>query len=474
MGTTQQMGRFIVNAQYEDIPERAVNMAKLSLLDAVGCAIYGTTRPLGKIMTSLTDEFGGKPVARVLGTNVETNAVNAALANGTLGHSEDFDDMGSGAHQTVLAMPVVFALGEELHASGKQVLTSYMVGFDITANVALNIGHDHYAKGWHVTSSAGTLGCTAAAAKMLGLDEIQTRMALGIGASQAAGLRANFGTMTKPFHPGNAARAGVLAAKMAKKGYEANPDVMEHRFGYAAVYGEHMAQLPNMTRHLGNPWAIMGHGREVAKGISGSGIAIKIWPCCGNTHPGNTAIIRLLKKRRFTAAEVESVDIVTTNNPSTMAPHIRWPASGLQGKFSVWYTVASLIVDDGRLDLSSFTDESASRPAVQDLLRRVNVVQDRETAGRPDRALGGENWWDVSVNLKNGERLNTRVEGFGDTYGWESKESVVEKFKMLAGSVLKPTQVDSAINAVMDLEKASDVRRIMDTVTRSREAATRK
>lgn len=465
MGTTQQMGRFIVSSQYEDIPGRAVDMAKLSLLDAVGCAIYGTTRPLGKIMTSLTDELGGTPVARVLGTPIKTNAVNAALANGTLGHSEDFDDMGSGAHQTVLLMPVVLALGEELHASGKQVLTSYMVGFDITANVSLNIGHDHYAKGWHVTSSAGTLGCTAAAAKMLGLDEMQTRMALGIGASQAAGLRANFGTMTKPFHPGNAARAGVLAAKMAHKGYEASPIVMEHRFGYAAVYGEQMAQLPNMTRHLGNPWAIMGHGREVAKGIAGSGISIKIWPCCGNTHPSNTAIVRLLKERPFTAAEVESVDIVTTNNPSCMAPHIRWPASGLEGKFSVWFTVASLIVDGGRLDLSSFTDESAKRPAVQELLRRVNVVQDRETAGRPDRALGGESWWDVNVTLKNGERHNARVEGFGDTFGWESKESVFEKFKMLAGAVLKPGQVDSALNAVMEMDKARDVRGIMDTVT---------
>ena len=185
MGTTQRMASFIANAKYEDIPAAAVDIAKLCLLDAVGCAIYGTTRPLGKIMTGLVDELGGKPVSRVLGTRIETNAVNAALANGTLGHSEDFDDMGSGAHQAVLLMPVVLALGEELHASGKQALVSYLVGFDITSNVSLNLGNDHYGKGWHGTSSAGTLGSTAAAAKMLRLNEMQTRMALGIGASQA-------------------------------------------------------------------------------------------------------------------------------------------------------------------------------------------------------------------------------------------------------------------------------------------------
>jgi 2-methylcitrate dehydratase PrpD len=462
MGTTQRMAAFIAGAKYEDIPTPAVNLAKLCLLDAVGCAIYGTTRPLGKIMTSLVDELGGKPVARVLGTHIETNAVNAAMANGTLGHSEDFDDYGAG-HQAVMLMPVVLAVGEELHASGKQALLSYAVGFDITTSVTQSMGHDHYGKGWHNTSSIGTLGSTAAAAKMLGLDEMQTQMALGIGATQASGLRGNFGTMTKPFHPGNGGRAAVTAAKLAQKGYESNPEIMEHRFGYAAVYGEEMMNLSNIPRHLGNPWALMGSGREVANGIS-----MKIWPCCGGTHGANTAMTHLLKKHPIKPEDVQSVDIVTTHEPSCMAPNLRWPKSGLQGKFSTWYTVSSLIVDGGKLDLSSFTDEAARRPAVQALLHKVNVTQDPETAGRPHRSLGGAHWWDVTVILKNGERLVApRVEangGRGDSYGWESREAVFDKFRMLAGAVLKPSQVDSALNAIMNMEGAADVRSIVDTV----------
>jgi 2-methylcitrate dehydratase PrpD len=460
MGTTQRMASFITKAQFEDIPTPAVNLAKLCLLDAVGCAIYGTTRPLGKIFTGLVDELGGKPVARVLGTSIETNAVNAAMANGTLGHSEDFDDF-TGGHQAVLLMPVVLAMGEEHRLSGKQALLSYIVGFDITLNVTHAMGEDHYGKGWHNTSSIGTLGSTAAAAKMMNLDEMQTRMALGIGASQAAGLRANFGTMTKPFHPGNACRAAVLAAKMASKGYEANPDVMEHRFGYAAVYGEEMMNLAAVPRHLGNPWALMGSGKEVANGI-----AIKIWPCCGGTHGANTAITKLLKKTPFKAADVASVDIITTHEPSCMAPNLRWPQSGLQGKFSTWFTVASMIVDGGKLDLSSFTDEAAMRPAVQQMLKKVNITQDPEYVGRPHRATGGGHYWDVTVTLKNGEKLHApRSEatgGRGDTYGWETREAVFEKFKMLAGSVLKPAQIDAAMNEIMGMEKVSDVRRIVD------------
>lgn len=460
MGTTQRMASFITKAQYEDIPTPAVNLAKLCLLDAVGCALYGTTRPLGKIFTGLVDELGGKPVARVLGTNIETNAVNAAMANGTLGHSEDFDDF-TGGHQAVLLMPVVLAMGEEHRLSGKQALLSYIVGFDITLNVTHAMGEDHYGKGWHNTSSIGTLGSTAAAAKMMNLDEMKTRMALGIGASQAAGLRANFGTMTKPFHPGNACRAAVLAAKMAAKGYEANPDVMEHRFGYAAVYGEEMMNLAAVARHLGNPWALMGSGKEVANGI-----AIKIWPCCGGTHGANTAITKLLKKSPFKAEDVASVDIITTHEPSCMAPNLRWPKSGLQGKFSTWFTVASMIVDGGKLDLSSFTDEAAMRPALQEMLKKVNITQDPEYVGRPHRSKGGGHYWDVTVTLKNGERLHApRSEatgGRGDTYGWETREAVFEKFKMLAGAVLKPSQIDAAINEIMGMEKVSDVRRIVD------------
>ena len=460
MGTTQRMASFITKAQFEDIPTPAVNLAKLCLLDAVGCAIYGTTRPLGKIFTGLVDELGGKPVARVLGTSIETNAVNAAMANGTLGHSEDFDDF-TGGHQAVLLMPVVLAMGEEHRLSGKQALLSYIVGFDITLNVTHAMGEDHYGKGWHNTSSIGTLGSTAAAAKMMNLDEMQTRMALGIGASQAAGLRANFGTMTKPFHPGNACRAGVLAAKMASRGYEANPDVMEHRFGYAAVYGEEMMNLAAVPRHLGNPWALMGSGKEVANGI-----AIKIWPCCGGTHGANTAITKLLKKTPFKAVDVASVDIITTHEPSCMAPNLRWPQSGLQGKFSTWFTVASMIVDGGKLDLSSFTDEAAMRPAVQEMLKKVNITQDPEYVGRPHRAKGGGHYWDVTVTLKNGEKLHApRSEatgGRGDTYGWETREAVFEKFKMLAGSVLKPSQIDAAMNEIMGMEKVADVRKVVD------------
>jgi 2-methylcitrate dehydratase PrpD len=211
----------------------------------------------------------------------------------------------------------------------------------------------------------------------------------------------------------------------------------------------------------------MGSGKEVANGI-----AIKVWPCCGGTHGANTAITRLLKKHPIKAEDVASVDIVTTHEPSCMAPNLRWPESGLQGKFSTWFTVASCIVDGGKLDLSSFTDEAARRPAVQELLKKVDITQDPDIIGRPHRSRGGNHYWDLTVTLKNGERLVApRVEstgGRGDTYGWETREAVFDKFKMLAGAVLKPPQVDAALNAIMSMEQAADVRKVVDTVIPAR------
>jgi len=252
-----------------------------------------------------------------------------------------------------------------------------------------------------------------------------------------------------------------MAAKLAQKGYQSNSDIMEHRLGYVAAMGEQMAQLSNMARHLGNPWAIMGAGKDSAKGID-----IKIWPACGGTHATNTGMLRLLKQKPFTADEVQEIFIETTDNPSCMAPNIRWPQSGLEGKFSTWYTAASIAVD-GKLDLSSFTDEAANRPAVQDMLKRVTIKQLDDYAGRPNRSLGGEVYWDVNVHLKSGQTLSTRVHDHGDTYRWEQREAVLDKFRMLARAVLPEPKVEEAIKRFMALEQERNIRDVVDLVTKA-------
>ena len=375
MGTTQRMARFITEAQVRRHPDTSREPGQVVSPGRRRLRDLRHHPPARQDHDERRGRAGWQARRESAGTQIQTNAVNAALANGTLGHSEDFDDYGPATRPCML-MPVVLAMGEELSPAASRRCSPTPSG-----STSLSRDPEHgrrpLREGLAQHFQHRRAGVHRRGREMLNLDETQTRMALGIGATQASGLRANFGTMTKPFHPGNSCRAGVMAAKMAQKGYEANPDMMEHRFGYAAVYGEEMMHLSDIPRHLGNPWALMGTGREVANGIS-----MKIWPCCGGTHGANTAMTHLFKKRPIKAEEVQSIDIVTTHEPSCMAPNLRWPKCGLQGKFSTWYTVASLIVDGGKLDLSSFTDEAAGRPAVQALLKKVNVTQD------PDRRAG--------------------------------------------------------------------------------------
>lgn len=183
-------------------------MAKEAMLDCLGCILLGAAQPVGKIISEYVREAEAKPVATVIGKGFKTSSPLAALANGTMVRAEDYDDANvvMFGHPSVPLFPAILAIGEQYGASGKEIIEAYIVGFEVEAKPGLGVNPSHYDKGWHVTSTLGALGAAAASAKLSKLSGQQIRMALAIAASQASGLRQNFGTMTNPFHPGNAAR----------------------------------------------------------------------------------------------------------------------------------------------------------------------------------------------------------------------------------------------------------------------------
>jgi 2-methylcitrate dehydratase PrpD len=451
------MAQFITQARFEDIPEPAAEMAKLCLLDAVGCAIYGTTRPLGKAITSLVDELGGKPTSRVLGTAIRTNSPHAALANGTLGHSEDFDDMGSGAHQAVLLMPVVLALGEELSLSGRDAVTAYLVGFEITARVSLNMGLDHYAKGWpHLQRRARW-------APQLPRPSASGWTSRRPGYALASALPG--GEYCRQLRYSDQAISSRQRLPLGDHGCEAGaegPPIQPDIMGTASATWWLWASRWLSSATWPATWATRSHhGRRQGQrqGHRYQDLGLR------RHHATNTGTLRLLKQKPH-GRRGQEIFIETTDNPSCMAPNIRWPQSGLEGKFSTWYTAASIAVD-GKLDLSSFTDDAANRPAVQEMLKRVTIKQLDDYAGRPNRSLGGEGYWDVNVHLKSGQTLSTRVHDHGDTYRWEQREAVLDKFRMLARAVLPEPKVEEAIKRFMALEQERNVRDVVDLVTKA-------
>ncbi|MBI4338874.1 MAG: MmgE/PrpD family protein [Chloroflexi bacterium] len=454
MGVTENLAKFVVETRFTDLPGPGVHLAKLCILDAVGCALYSSTTPVGRIMVGFARENGGSPVATVLGTQVRTSSVNAALTNGTLANAEDYDSNGPGGG---LVMAAVLALGEELQASGKDILTAYLVGFEVLAKVGQNIGGDVYGRGWHAPSVVGTLGATAAAAKLLRLDVSQTCMALGIAASQSSGLRGNAGSMTKGLHTGNAARAAVTAAKLALRGMTANPGIMEHRFGYVAVFGEQQAQLGHMGQNIGKPWAIMGEGVDRA-----TGARMKAWPCGVLNHGPITGMLELAAIHRFRHQDIEAIRIETPANPLTMGTYIKSPTTGFEGKFSTWYTVAAAAID-GKIGFESFTDEAVNRPEVKALLKRVEIQQAHEYIGRPPRVSGGEGgFWNITVLLRNGNEVSTQVSGNGRSL---NGDQIIDKYLDLARRALPEEQAKRSQKLLVTLDSLGDTRELMASLT---------
>ncbi len=222
MNATALLAEFITKSRYEDCPEAALDAARRAILDCLGVMLAGSVEPAARILQEVARAEGGAPLATVVGTGRRTGAVWAALCNGTAAHALDFDDTNFAlmGHPSAPVLAAALAAGELALADGRAVLHAFLLGFEVETTLAEVINPAHYAHGWHATCTLGTLGAAAAAARLLGLDGTQTRHALAVAASQSSGLKENFGTMTKPFHAGHAARSGVLSALMAREGWK--------------------------------------------------------------------------------------------------------------------------------------------------------------------------------------------------------------------------------------------------------------
>jgi 2-methylcitrate dehydratase PrpD len=282
-------------------------------------------------------------------------------------------------HPSVALYPALVAVAQAEGCSGADLLDAYVVGFEITGAIASALPIlPHYFKGWHSTATVGVLASTAAICRLLHLDVPTTRQALGIAASTASGSRQNFGTNTKPLHPGLSAWNAVTAARLAQSGFTADDHQLEAPLGYFAMYGTD-SDLSAVAKWLDQRWAIVAPA---------AGVSIKKYPCCFNTHRSADATLAL-------AAEIADPDAISgirvTVEPGGLAPVIHHrPTTGLEGKFSVEYVVAAGLLDH-RVRLATFSDQAVARPEAQALLRKVEVAES------PTPPFG-EAGWDVAYS----------------------------------------------------------------------------
>src|SRR5262249_36731160 len=286
MAITEQLAHLIAETTYKQLPASAVSQAKRALLDTIGVALAGHGEAAGQIITAFIKDAGGRQEAAILGTSLYTSPALAALANGTLGHALDFDDVTFHlrGHPSVPVVPAVLALGQASGASGEDVVTAFVIGVEVEAKVGKAMTSVHLRRGWHPTATIGTLGAVAAAANLLRLTGPQVQMALGIAASKAAGSRKNFGTRTSRLHAGEAARKGVKAAQLAQGGFTADAHIFDSRFSFFNVFvGEGEFVPDTVTQDFGAPYEIVTPG-----------IGVKPYPACRQAHRAIDAMLHLV------------------------------------------------------------------------------------------------------------------------------------------------------------------------------------
>lgn len=447
MGATGSIANFIVETSYDRIPKEAVSSAKGAILDSLGCILAGSQEPSGSITKEYVRELGGNPEASVIGGGFKTSVPQAALANGTMAHALDYDDVAVTwlGHPTAALLPTVLALGERGKLSGRDALAGYIVGFEVGAKLGAGIGFGHYTWGWHATVTVGTMAAAAASSKMLGLDAHQTKMALGIATSLAGGTRQNFGTMTKPFHAGNAARNGIMAALLAKKGFTADEAILESPMGFFSLFsGGADYDIAKATQGLGDPFDIVS-----------SGVSMKPYPCCLLTHRCIDAILHLINEYGVVANDVERVECRTSEFLPQALIHAR-PRTALEGKFSMQYCMAIALLD-GRVGLKQFTDEKVLHPKAQQLLKRVTYVHPEGL-----RPLQSEA---VTIRLKDGRELSHEVAvPKGDPRNPMGEEELVAKYRECASFVLSPQDIQKSLEIISHLEDIKDITELMNLV----------
>ena len=453
MGVTTQLATFVVETAGADIPPQAYARAKEAILDGLGCALVGSPTPTGTLITRYVRERSETPHAAVIGGGFKTSAALAALANGTMAHALDFDDVNwsMSGHPTVPLLPAVLALGQAVHACGAEVLLAYVLGFEVETKIGLGVNPRHYDLGWHATSTLGTLGAAAAGAKLLGLDVDATCVALGIAASTAAGLRQNFGTMTKPLHAGQAAMNGVTAAQLAHLGWTADTSILEAPYGFCQLYtGAKQYNLDDMVKRLGNPFELLA-----------SGVAIKQYPCCAFTHRALDGMLALVQQHQLSAADVVGVECRVGRPTMEVLIHTR-PQTGLEGKFSMQYCLAAALLDT-RIGLLSFSDEKVRRPIAQQLFERVTMTLHPEAQRT---GTGGEELpVPVTVTLQDGRVFSTAIQHpKGHPANPLTAVALQDKFEDCAYGVLERQDLRQVIELVQGLERVDDIGTLMDVL----------
>jgi 2-methylcitrate dehydratase PrpD len=460
MARWPDLASFALGVADNDIPADGRRKAVDAITDAIACGLAGSASDVaGPMLRALgldarNDVTPG--AALLLGSDRTAAPADAALYNGTVIHALDYDDVTHPAysHPSAVLVPALFALAGEAAATGHDIVTAYVVGIEVFGKLGRALNTTHYRAGWHATSTFGSIAAAVAAGRLLRLAPDQLSCAIGIGASASSGLRANFGTMTKPLHAGYAARNGVLAARLAREGFTASDEALTHRFGFAQVFNAGKAIDWDEFANWGDPFEI----------TSEYGIALKPFPSCAATH---TAIEAAASLRAEIGGAIERIrEIRAGVAEMSLEPLIHvTPKSPLEGKFSMHYCVANALLD-GTVDLATFSDAKLRDPRIAPLIGKTRMEVDERV--RHDSEFASV----LTLTMDNGRQHEKLVPlAIGKPARWFSRDRLQQKFADCTNGILPAGRARAAFDAAQSLDRLPALDPLLRELATTRAAA---
>lgn len=388
-GLTESLAKFVSELEFSDIPGAAWPVVRAGFTDCIAVMAAGRGEPVVGILRTMLG-VSNRGEATVCLDSGRAPAPEAAWINGTAAHALDYDDVALRGHPSTVLVPAILAEAEALGSTGQEMATAYVAGYEVWADLVDREHGKHHDKGWHPTGIFGPLAAAAACARLRRLDVRRTGATLGIAASRAGGLMANFGTMTKPFHAGCAAHTGVIAARLAALGMSSAVDVLEHPQGFLNAVSP-AGDFDLCESVSGRTWQIVRQG-----------LSIKKYPICFAAHRAVDAILDLSHEHAILAEQVDGISVSLSVLAAKLLRNAL-PQTGLEAKFSIQFAVAAALIS-GNVGLHELTEEFVLSGAVQNLMKRVEV----NTNENYDTEAPVQSVWDqVHVLLSSGDRLSS-------------------------------------------------------------------
>jgi 2-methylcitrate dehydratase PrpD len=419
---------------YDALPEPVRELARQCVLDYIGVGLAGADDKLARILLAELAEAGGAEQAATIGHGARLPMLSAALVNGAIAHALDYDDVNLAmpGHPSVSILPALLALAEERKSSGYAVIAAFVAGYETCCRIGMALRPGHYTRGFHATGTVGAFGAAAACAHLLGLDAEATSRALGIAGTQSAGLKSQFGTMCKPFHAGKAAQNGLLAARLAARGFSSRPDLVECAQGFAATHAPDFFPEKALA--------------EPKQGFHIYGNLFKYHAACYMTH-APIECGRQLRQQGVAPADITAINL-SLHQATDRVCNIPAPSDGLEAKFSLRQTVAMALSGVDTASLNAYSVATATDPALVALRERVNLNfrEDFPEAGA-----------EIEVTLQDGRKASATFDaGIPNSDIAAQGSRLAEKFDALATPIVGAARARELRQAIAGLDGLHD------------------